>query len=114
MSSVLAKLKYARLSAQKARLVANQIRGMSVDKALTLLTFSPKKAAGLLKKVLESAIANAEHNAGLDIDELKISKLLVDEAPSFKRFQARAKGRGNQIVKRSCHIHIELQAASSK
>ncbi len=109
METVSAKLSHARLSAQKARLVADQIRGLSVDKALNLLTFSTKKAAAMLKKVLESAIANAENNAGLDIDELKVSTLLVDEAPQLKRFRARAKGRGNRIIKRNCHIKIELE-----
>ncbi len=105
---VSAVLKYARLSDQKGRLVADQIRGLSVDKALDILAFSSKKAAGMIKKVLESAIANAEHNNGLDIDELKVSKICIDQAPSFKRFKARAKGRGNRILKRNCHISIEV------
>ena len=113
MANVSATLKYARLSAQKVRLVADQVRGLPVDKALDILTFSPKKAAAVLKKVLLSVIANAEHNAGLDIDELKISALLVDEAPSFKRFKARAKGRGNRIIKRNCHIKVEVEAATA-
>lgn len=110
MASVSATLRHARLSPQKARLVADQVRGLAVDKALDILTFSTKKAAFHLKKLLESAIANAEHNAGLDIDELKISRLLVDEAPRLKRFKARAKGRGNRIIKRNSHIRIELSS----
>lgn len=101
-----AKLSHARLSPQKARLVADQIRGLPVDKALNLLTFSPKKAARVLKKVLESAIANAEHNDGLDVDTLAVSRIMVDEAPRLKRFSARAKGRANRIVKRNCHITV--------
>lgn len=87
----------ARISAQKTRLVADQIRGLPVDKALNVLTFSPKKAAGIVKKVVLSAIANAEHNEGADIDELKIKSIYVDKAASLKRFTARAKGRGNRI-----------------
>jgi len=101
-------LRGARLSAQKARLVADQVRGMSIEHALNLLTFSPKKAAGIIKKVLRSAIANAEHNEGLDIDELKVSRIFVDEAARLKRLSARAKGRANRIVKRSCHITVVL------
>src|SRR5438552_16442819 len=95
-----------RLSAQKGRLVADQIRGLSVDKALNLLAFSPKKGARILKKVLESAIANAEHNEGADIDELKITTIYVDKATTLKRFTARAKGRGNVIGKQTCHIRV--------
>jgi len=87
----------ARISAQKTRLVADQIRGLPVDKALNVLTFSPKKAAGIVKKVVLSAIANAEHNEGADIDELKITSIYIDKAASLKRFTARAKGRGNRI-----------------
>lgn len=108
--AVIAKLRYARISAQKARLVADMVRGLPVDKALNNLNFSTKKAAELIKKVLESAIANAEHNNGLDIDELKVSKIFVDEAPSLRRFKARAKGRGNRIVKRNSHITVEVAA----
>ncbi|MEE9452479.1 MAG: 50S ribosomal protein L22 [Gammaproteobacteria bacterium] len=104
--AVVAKLKGASLSAQKCRLVANQVRGLQVDKALQLLTFSVKKAARLIKKVLESAIANAEHNKGADIDDLRISLIYVDEGSVSKRFRARAKGRANRIIKRSCHITI--------
>ncbi len=106
MEEVAAKLKNARISAQKCRLVADQVRGAPVDRALQLLTFSPKKAARLIKKVLESAIANAEHNAGADIDELKVARVFVDEGPSFKRFHARAKGRGNRVIKRTSHITV--------
>ena len=105
---VAAKLKNARISAQKCRLVADQIRGAPVDRALQTLAFSPKKAARFVKKVLESAIANAEHNEGADIDELKVARVFVDEGPSFKRFQARAKGRGNRIVKRTSHITVAV------
>ncbi len=105
---VSAKLSNAPLSAQKGRLIANQIRGLNVEKALQILTFSPKKAAHLVKKVLESAIANAEHNEGADIDELKISTVFVDEGPTHKRMRARAKGRGVRILKRHSHITVTL------
>ena len=105
---VLAKHRYARISPQKARLVVDQIRGQSVEQALNILTFSNKKAAGLVQKVLESAIANAEHNEGADIDELTISKAFVDEGPTMKRIQARAKGRANRILKRSSHITVTV------
>ena len=98
----------ARISAQKTRLVADQIRGLPVDKALNVLTFSPKKAAGIVKKVVLSAIANAEHNEGADIDELKVTSIMVDKAASLKRFTARAKGRGNRIEKQSCHIYVTV------
>jgi large subunit ribosomal protein L22 len=101
-----ATLRGVRLSAQKGRLVADQIRGLPVDRALSLLTFSPKKGAKILKKVLESAIANAEHNEGADIDELKVKTIYVDKADTLKRTSARAKGRGNVIGKQSCHIHV--------
>ncbi|OEY68143.1 50S ribosomal protein L22 [Rheinheimera salexigens] len=102
----LAKHKFARSSAQKARLVADQVRGLPVDKALNLLTYSPKKAAELIKKVLLSAIANAEHNEGADIDTLKVKTIFVDEAPSMKRIKPRAKGRADRIVKRNSHITV--------
>lgn len=105
---VVAKHKYARISAQKARLVIDQIRGLSVARAIDVLTFSTKKAAGLVKKVLDSAIANAEHNLGADIDELKVSSAYVDEGPVFKRMHARARGRGASILKRTCHIAIRV------
>ncbi len=103
-----AHLKYARISAQKCRLVADQVRGLPVGQAMDLLMFSPKKAARLIKGVLNSAIANAEHNDGLDIDELKVSTIYVNEAPSLKRYRARAKGRGNRIIKRNCHITVKV------
>ncbi len=102
----LAKHLFARSSAQKARLVADQVRGLSVEKALELLSYSPKKAAVLIKKVVDSAIANAEHNEGADIDELVISKICVDEGPTMKRIMPRAKGRADRIMKRSCHITV--------
>ena len=105
---VAARLRYARISPQKARLVADQVRGMPVEKAIQLLTFSPKKAAGLIRKVLESAIANAEHNEGADVDELQVSSIFVDEAPTLKRMHARAKGRGNRIIKRTSHITVKV------
>ncbi|CAG9182637.1 50S ribosomal protein L22 [Cupriavidus respiraculi] len=98
----------ARISAQKTRLVADQIRGLPIERALNILTFSPKKAAGIVKKVVESAIANAEHNEGADIDELKVTSIYVDKATSLKRFTARAKGRGNRIEKQTCHITVTL------
>ena len=105
---VSAVLKNARLSAQKCRLVADQVRGLPVDAALNILTFSPKKGAVLLKKGLESAIANAEHNEGADIDTLKVTTVYVDKGPSLKRFTARAKGRGNRIEKQTCHITLTV------
>jgi large subunit ribosomal protein L22 len=101
-----ATLRGVRLSAQKGRLVADLIRGKPVDQALNVLAFSPKKGARIIKKVLESAIANAEHNDGADIDELKVKTIYVDKAATLKRFTARAKGRGNQIGKQSCHILV--------
>ncbi len=103
-----AKLTNAKISAQKVRLVADQIRSMPVERALDLLTFSNKKAATLVKKVLESAIANAEHNDGADIDELKVQTIFVDEGPTHKRWRARAKGRGNRILKRTSHISVTV------
>ena len=101
-----ATLRGVRLSAQKGRLVADMIRGKPVGRALDILAFSPKKGARIIKKVLESAIANAEHNDGADIDELKVKTIYVDKAQTLKRFTARAKGRGNVIGKQSCHIRI--------
>ena len=101
-------LRGVRLSDQKGRLVADQIRGLPVDKALNILTFSPKKGAGIIKKVLESAIANAEHNDGADIDELKVKTIYVEKGMVLKRFTARAKGRGNRIVKPTCHIYLTV------
>lgn len=103
---VLAKHRYAQISPQKVRLVADQIRGLSVADAIDILTYSPKKAAGLVKKVLESAMANAEHNEGADIDELKVAKVFVDEGPTMKRIMPRAKGRADRILKRSSHISV--------
>jgi large subunit ribosomal protein L22 len=108
MMETVAKLNSVRLSAQKARLVADQIRTKPVDKALNILDFSPKKAGLIIKKVLESAIANAENNYGADIDELKVSAVMVDVGPKFKRMHARAKGRGARIVKPTCHITIKV------
>jgi large subunit ribosomal protein L22 len=101
-------LKFVRISPQKARLVADQIRGMKVEPALKLLTFSNKRAATLIKKVVESAIANAEHNDGADVDELKIKTICIDEGPTLKRMQPRAKGRGNRILKRTAHISVAV------
>lgn len=101
-------LKHARISPQKARLVADQIRNLPVDRALQILAFSNKKAAPLIKGVLESAIANAEHNEGADIDELKVSAICVNCGPVLKRMHARAKGRGNRIVKRTSHITVTV------
>ena len=106
MMEAIAKHRFARTSAQKARLVADQVRGLPVDKALNLLTFSPKKAAVLVKKVLESAIANAEHNEGADIDALRVATIMVDEGPSMKRIRPRAKGRADRILKRTSHITV--------
>jgi len=105
---VTAILRGTRLSAQKGRLVADQIRGLAVDKALNILAFSPKKGAGIIKKVLESAIANAEHNDGADIDALKVKTIYLDQASVLKRFTARAKGRGNRISKPTCHITVTV------
>ena len=101
-------LRGVRLSDQKGRLVADQIRGLPVDKALNILKFSPKKGAEIIKKVLESAIANAEHNDGADIDELKVKTIYVEKGMVLKRFTARAKGRGNRIVKPTCHIFLTV------
>jgi len=103
-----ARLKFARISPQKVRLVADQIRGLPVEQALQLLTFSNKKAAHVVKNVLESAIANAEHNEGADIDELKIQSIWVDQGPALKRIRARAKGRANRILKRTSHVGITV------
>ena len=105
---VSAVLRGTRLSAQKARLVADLVRGKPVDKALNILAFTPNKGAGVIKKVLESAIANAEHNEGADIDTLKVATIFVDEGPVLKRFTARAKGRGNRISKPTCHITVTV------
>jgi large subunit ribosomal protein L22 len=106
---VTAKLRNASLSAQKCRLVADMIRNIPVHTALNVLKFTPKKAAHLMLKVLESAIANAENNKGINIDELKVSTIFVDEAATLKRISPRAKGRANRISKRSCHITIVVK-----
>jgi large subunit ribosomal protein L22 len=108
MMATTAKFRYAHISAQKLRLVADQVRGLPVDKAINVLNFSNKKAAGIIKKVLESAIANAEHNDGADIDELKVSLIYVDEGPSMKRLRARARGRADRITKRTSHVTVSL------
>ena len=105
---VAAKLKGARISAQKARLVADQIRGRSVGEALDRLKFSTKKGAHLVRKLLESAIANAEHNEGADVDELSVATIYVDEGMTMKRIKPRAKGRADRILKRSCHITLAV------
>jgi large subunit ribosomal protein L22 len=103
-----AKQKHVRISAQKMRLVADQVRGLPVENALNLLTFSSKKAAGIIKKVLESAIANAENNEGADIDLLRVQAISVDEGPTMKRIRARAKGRASRILKRSSHLSVTV------
>jgi len=108
MMEVNAKLRFARISPQKARLVADQVRGMPVDKALEVLSFSQKKAATIIKKILDSAIANAEHNEGADIDELAVTRVMVDQAPTMKRLRPRAKGRANRILKRTSHITLTV------
>jgi len=101
-------LRGARLSTQKGRLVADLIRDKPVDKALSILAFTPKKGAALIKKTLESAIANAEHNDGADVDALKVKKVHVERGAVLKRFHARAKGRGTRITKHTCHIYITV------
>jgi large subunit ribosomal protein L22 len=106
--NVSAKLRYARISPQKCRLVADAVRGQPVAKALQILTLMPKKGASIVKKVLESAVANAEHNHAADIDELKVSRIFVDEAPTLRRFRARAKGRAGKIIKRNSHITVQV------
>jgi len=103
-----AELRFARLSHQKGRLVADQIRGLPVEKALNVLSFSPKKGATLIKKLLESAVANAEHNDGADIDELKVTSISVERGPFLKRFHARAKGRGVRVLKQTCHVFVTV------
>ncbi len=108
MASV-AKLKYARISPQKARLVADQIRGLPVDSAINILSFSNKKAAQIIKKVLDSAIANAEHNDAADVDELIVQQIMIDEGPVMKRFRPRARGRANKIFKRMSHVTVAVE-----
>ncbi len=105
---VAAKLKGAQISAQKVRLVADQVRGRSAEEALDILNFSNKKAAGIVSKLLNSAIANAEHNEGADVDELTVSTVFVDEGTTMKRIKPRAKGRADRIFKRACHITIKV------
>jgi large subunit ribosomal protein L22 len=105
---VQAKLYGVRLSAQKGRLVADLVRGQPIANALNILSFTPKKGARIIKKVLESAIANAEHNNGADIDELKVQTICVEKGPVLKRFHARAKGRGNRIIKPTCHVFLTV------
>ncbi|MEZ5524902.1 MAG: 50S ribosomal protein L22 [Pseudomonadales bacterium] len=104
----MSRLKGAQISAQKVRLVADQIRGKAVGEALEILQFSNKKGAALVKKVLDSAVANAEHNEGADIDDLKVSTIFVDEGMTMKRVKPRAKGRADRILKRSCHITVKV------
>ena len=103
---VSANLRFARISPQKCRLVADQVRGMPVEQALELLAFSPKKGAAIIKKVLNSAIANAEHNEGADIDELSVTRIFIDQGPTMKRIMPRAKGRADRIIKRTSHITL--------
>ncbi|MCB1722706.1 MAG: 50S ribosomal protein L22 [Chromatiaceae bacterium] len=103
-----AKLRFARISAQKGRLVADQIRGLPVEQALNVLAFSKKKGAAMMKKVLDSAVANAENNEGADVDELKVKAVMVDEGPTMKRIKARAKGRAARIFKRTSHITVTV------
>ena len=103
-----ATLRYLKMSPQKVRLVVDLVRGQPIGNALNILTFTPKKGAKIIKKVLESAIANAEHNNGADIDELKVTTIHVEKGPVLKRFQARAKGRGNRIVKPTCHVFVTV------
>ena len=105
---VTSRLRYLQGSAQKVRLVADLIRGKKVDQALSILSFTPRKAAVIIKKALESAIANAEHNDGADIDELKVKSIYVEQGATLKRFRARAKGRGNRISKGTCHIYVTV------
>ena len=106
--NVAAKLRYSRVSPQKMRLMADSIRGKSIDEAVKILIFSPQKSSGILKKLLDSAVANAENNLGADIDELRVVSIEVNEAPRFKRFRARAKGRGERRIKRNSHITIRV------
>ena len=108
MMEVGARLKGAKLSAQKARLVADQIRGKDVGEALNILNFSTKKGAHIVRKLLESAIANAEHNEAADVDELSVTKIMVDEGMTMKRIKPRAKGRADRILKRTCHITLAV------
>ncbi|CAK0773396.1 50S ribosomal subunit protein L22 [Gammaproteobacteria bacterium] len=108
MAETKATLRYAHISAQKARLVADMVRGLPVGQALNVLAFTNKKAAGIVKKVLESAIANAEHNEGADVDDLRVSAIWVDGGPVAKRMHPRAKGRGSRILKRTSHVTVQV------
>lgn len=103
-----AKLRFAHISPQKARLIADEVRGMPVERALETLKFSTKKAAGIVRKVLESAVANAEHNEGADIDELRVSVIMIDEGPVMKRMKPRARGRADRIIKRTSHLTVRV------
>jgi len=103
-----ATLRYARLAPQKMRLVADQIRGKTVDRAMNILAFNDKKAAAIIKKVLESAVANAEHNDGADIDELKVIEIYINQGPALKRLRPRARGRADRILKRTSHITVTV------
>ena len=105
---IAAKVKFVRLSPQKCRLVCDQIRGLKIDRALDILRFSQKRAAAILKKLLDTAIANAEHNFNADIDELTVASVVADQGPTYKRTQARAKGRGTRLLKPTCHITMIL------
>lgn len=107
-------LKYASISPQKVRLVADQIRGLTAEQAMSLLGFSTRKGADLLKKVLHSAISNAEHNSGADVDELVVEAVMVNQGPTMKRFRARARGRGDRILKRSSHITVVVSDRESE
>ena len=109
--ATIAKLRHARISPQKVRLVAAQIRGLPVEQAINLLTFSNKKAATIVRKVLESAIANAENNDGADVDELRVAEIKVDAGPTCKRFRARARGRASSIIKRTSHVSVTVEEA---
>jgi large subunit ribosomal protein L22 len=103
-----ASVRGVRLSVDKGRLVADMIRGKKVDQALNILAFTPKKAAVIIRKAVESAVANAEHNDGADIDELKVKTICVEQGATLKRFSARAKGRGSRISKPTCHIFVTV------
>ena len=107
--TTVAKLKNAKIAPQKMRLVADQIRGLPVEEAINILSFSNKKAAGVIKKVLESAIANAEHNDGADVDELNVTRIAVDAGPTMKRWRARARGRASKILKRTSHVTVTVE-----
>jgi large subunit ribosomal protein L22 len=109
-----ASVRGVRLSAQKGRLVADLVRGKPVDKALNILAFTTKKAAGIIRKALESAIANAEHNDGADVDELRVTSIYVEQGPTQRRFSARAKGRGTRIDRKTCHVYVTVGDGKKK